>query len=159
MPAFGRIFSFVTTGLDPVVHAEGQLARAPPPANDILPQIAPSRIHRANQIDFPPARPVFDVFLALDRGDGSRVLLVIDQHLHSIRVCEALHRSFTIFVNAPNEIAGHTNIKRSARTARQYVNPVPSHVGGSGWIAGSSPAMTNERARHVPEAPRKSRRA
>jgi hypothetical protein len=60
------IFPLVTTGLDPVVHADSRLEKTAQSARDVLPKIAPSWIHRANQIDLPLARPMLDIFLALN---------------------------------------------------------------------------------------------
>src|SRR5580704_12885753 len=58
-------------------------------ACNTLPQIAPVWIERADQIDLPLARPMLDVLFALNRGHGSCVLFVVDQHLDAVRFREA----------------------------------------------------------------------
>src|SRR4051812_34308382 len=89
-----------------------------------MPQVAPIRIHRPDQIDFPLTRPVLDVLLALDRDGDRIVLLEIDKARDVVLFRKAWHQFFTVFVDTANEIIGHAHIERSTRLACQNVNPI-----------------------------------
>ena len=67
---------------------------------DIFPQIAPIGIERADQIEFPCARPMFDVLFALNGGERGGMLLVIRQHFHTVLPTEALDEPLAMLIDA-----------------------------------------------------------
>jgi hypothetical protein len=85
------------------------------------------RINRADQIDFPFARPMLDVFLALDRTNGRGVLLVIDEHFHAMLFGEAVGQAFAMLIEATNKIIRHSHVERAAWAALQNIDPIASH--------------------------------
>src|SRR5665811_1120859 len=93
-------------------------------SGDILEEIAPLRIRRFNELEFPNARPVFDILLTLNCCLRRVELLEIDQHFEFVAFGKSTHE---------------------ARLVRKDVDPIVCHGCEASWIAGSSPAMTVER--------------
>src|SRR5687767_5059202 len=75
------------------------------------------------------------------------MLLVVDQHFNIVLFTEARDRTFPVFKDATDQITRYADVERSARAARQDVDPEALHRGETAWIAGSSPAMTKERVK------------
>src|SRR5262249_32738891 len=118
-----RLSIVVIAGLDPAIHQSSQEA-ATSSLNDIIVKVPPLGIHLHDQVDLPLAWPVLDVFLALDCRLYRGMLLVIDQHLHAVPFGEAWCQSLAVFEDASDEVIGYADVKRSARSARQNVDPV-----------------------------------
>ena len=53
---------------------------------------------------------MLDVFLALDCRNSRGVLLVIDQRFDAMFLREAVGKSFAMFVNATDKIAGYAHL-------------------------------------------------
>jgi hypothetical protein len=117
----------VTTGLDPVVHAERRHGETLPSAHHILPKIAPVWIHRTNQINT-LARPMFDVLFTLNRCYCRRMLLVIDQHFDAVPFGEALNKSFPVFVDAADQIIRDADVEGAAGSACKDIDPKTFHA-------------------------------
>src|SRR5262245_7601076 len=130
---------------------------------NLVVKVPPVRIHRGNEIDLPLARPVLDVIFPLDCSGGRVVALIVNQHLDSIAFGEAWYEAFPVLKGPTPEIIGDADVQRAAATIGEDVDPethsaLSSPTGltrgsihfarfsraffVSGWIAGSSPAMT-----------------
>src|SRR5580704_11278519 len=83
---------------------------------------------------------MFDILLTLQCGGNCLMRLEIDQRLNAVPLGEAIRQALPMLVNAPHKIVGHTDIQCSSGLAREDVYPIGHLVG---WIAGSSPAMTD----------------
>ena len=87
---------------------------------------------------------MLDVFLAL-KGDGNRFMrLKIDQRFDAVTLGKTVCQTFPVLVNAPNKIACYTDIQCSPGLTGENVYPIGHLVR---WIAGSSPAMTEDHTR------------
>jgi hypothetical protein len=87
---------------------------------------------------------MFDVFLALNGQAGVIVAFKVYQLLSSVSPGETWHGPLTMFINPPQEIVSHADIKCPARFVGNNVNKIVCHPGKLSWIAGTSPAMTNK---------------
>jgi hypothetical protein len=96
-------------------------------ARDLVVEVPPIRIERPDQVDLPLAWPVLDVLLALDRGDGGVVLLVIDERLDAVTLRETGDEALPVLVDAPDQVIRDPDIKRATGTARQDIDPEAPH--------------------------------
>jgi len=142
---------------------------------NLVVEVTPVRIHRENEIDLPLARPVLDVLFPLDCSGGRVVSLIVNQHLNSIAFGETWYEAFPVLKGPTHQIVGDADVQRPAATIGEDIDPethsAPSSPAGltrgsihfarlkgifvSGWIAGSSPAMTERMGRSpLPRHPR-----
>lgn len=82
------------------------------------------RIAALDKRNFPIAFPVFEAFLTLN---GALYLIVrfdIDERLDAMRLREPVDNPFFVLVNAPDNVIGYADIKRSSRLTGENVNVV-----------------------------------
>ena len=110
--------------------------------HDRFVKVIPVRIDGDNLPDFPRARPVFDVVLALNGIADIVEPFEVDQPLQCISFGETCDESRAVFVDAANEIAGDADIQNAVRTIGQNVNPATLSCGNSarrGWPGQARP--------------------
>src|SRR5690349_20436497 len=88
------------------------------PSNQLVVKIIPIRIHLVNELDLPRARPVLDVFLALNGTEDVVEALVIYEYLQTILFGESVGQAFPMLIRSSWQIAGHTGIKNAVTTVR-----------------------------------------
>ena len=86
-------------------------------SSDRVIEIAPVRIARDDQSDFPGSRPMFDILFPLDRSLNAVVLLEIDQPLDTISFGKSRDQSVSMLIDATDKIAGHPDIEDPIRRA------------------------------------------
>jgi len=107
---------------------------------DVVKQIAPLRICRFNELEFPNSRPVLDIFLALNCRLRRIELLKIHQHFEFVAFGKSAHETFAMFVDAANKIIRHADIQCASRLVREDVDPIGCHGCEASWIAVQSAA-------------------
>jgi hypothetical protein len=91
----------------------------------------------------PSARPVLDIFLALNGLIGRLVNLEIDQTIDLVGVRVSPHQFVFVLPHTANQVVRDANIQRTARTAGEHVKIKLPHARVSLiGMAGTSPAMT-----------------
>jgi hypothetical protein len=108
-----------------------------------------------DQIELPLARPMLDIFLALDRGWRGIVLLVVHEQFDAVLLAKAFDKSLAVLVHTTQKVIGHANINCAVAFAGEDINPKYLHCCDIVWIAESSPAMTAEY--YVPSQSRRQR--
>ena len=123
-----------------------------------------ARIRPLDLVDFPVARPALDGLFALNGRGGARVLLEIDKLVYAIAFRETVRAAFAVFMDAPDEIVGHADIKSAVAVFREDVDIEGAHERKETpyWIPGTSPGMTrgvSERHKNLIPRPPNLRRA
>jgi hypothetical protein len=67
---------------------------------------------------------MFQIPLALTRWADTVMRLSVNEKFYLITLRETLHEAFFMFMDAPHQIIGHTNIKRPIPPARHDVNVI-----------------------------------
>lgn len=110
---------FVTTGLDPVVHAAFRQSST----CNVTPKIDPFGVHGRNQIKLPASRPVLDILFPLYREWHGRILLMVDEALHPVLFAESVDKSLTMLSDPSNKIARYTDIQSAVWLRCEGVYP------------------------------------
>jgi hypothetical protein len=108
-------------------------------------EIIPVGIIFLDQRNLPRARPLFQPFLAFDGIFGVFKLLEVNEFHDIVFLGEAFDQFQLMLADAPDEIAGHTNVERAASAAGKNVDVVTACAQLPPleyWIARSSRAMT-----------------
>src|SRR5690606_5926923 len=93
----------------------------------ILVEIPPYGIPFLDQRDLPPARPVLEVLLTLDRLAHVRMLLVPDEHPHPVPPREPVRPAVPMLPRTAPKIAGDADIERAVPPVRHHVGEVGRH--------------------------------
>ena len=91
----------------------------------VLPQIPPTRVHAFDRIHFPLSWPFFEALFAADGLFGAVMRFEPDQVMEIVSLGKAFHGAGAMLVDALNQVAGDTDVKRS-------VLPIGDHVGVEG---------------------------
>src|SRR5580698_4389300 len=106
-------------------------------------QVAPFGVRFLDQLQLPLSRPSLQAGFALDGIHDQDVLLVPNGHRHVIPLHELGAAPLLVKHNAFDEVARNAEIERPVALARHDIDIAPPHkVMLTGWMAGSSPAMT-----------------
>ena len=81
---------------------------------------------------------MLDVLLPLNGGDSRGVLFVISQRFHAALLREPIGQSLAMLMDAADKITGHTDVKRSARAARQDIDPIAFHAARQHGLPGQA---------------------
>src|SRR5665213_241522 len=95
---------------------------------DGVEEVIPIGIHSDNLSDFPRARPMLDVVLALDGVADVVELLEIHQPLQSISFGETCDEAGAMFEYTADKVARHANIKDTVWAIGQDVNVATCHA-------------------------------
>src|SRR6185369_12643751 len=98
-----------------------------------------------DESDLPCARPVFQVFLALDREADVVEVFDMNETLQAVFAREALREIRMVLNHALREIAGDADIQRAVWAIGEDVDPAAGHASSkesNSWVVGTSPAMT-----------------
>src|SRR5690606_2753375 len=93
----------------------------------ILVEIPPYGLRFLDQRDLPPARPVLEVPLTLDRVAHVRMLLVPDGHPHPVPPREPVRPAVPMLPRTAPKIAGDADIERAVPPVRHHVGEVGRH--------------------------------
>ena len=103
-------------------HAELVSASIPVHQTERLGQVAPFRVSRLDQIDFPRPVPILELFLARD-GIGHVVEhLDMDEPVDGIASDETVRLATTMLPQSLGEVRGDADIKRASRLAGKDVD-------------------------------------
>ncbi len=97
-------------------------------------KVAPVRIARLDEVDFPGSVPVLQLLLASDRGAHIAVHLEPDQPLDEMSSGEAESDLFAMLPQAGFKVGGHADVERAARLAGKDVDAggaLATHRAGS----------------------------
>ena len=106
---------FVIAGLDPAIRESGV---------DSLIQIQPIGVVLLDQRQFPGARPVLDVLLALQGVPDVVEFLVVDQSVDTISLCETIGRALPVLPSSAREIVRHADVQGAVPSTGQDVDVV-----------------------------------
>jgi hypothetical protein len=106
-------------GLGPAIHVL---------LGDGVEEIVPCWIVSGDQSDFPRARPMLDVVLALNGSSNVIEHLEVDEPLKAVPFGEPLNHSRTMLEHAPNEVARYADIQGTVRTIGHDVNVPTCHA-------------------------------
>ena len=111
-------------GLVPAIHVFLGGSRV-----QVFVQVPPVGVRGMDEANFPSARPVLDVALALDRV--AEVFVELGQHksLEAISACESVDQAFAMLERPACDVARHAGVKRAARLVRHDVDPAAAHQG------------------------------
>ena len=94
---------------------------------DLIIEIAPRFVFFCNKSCFPNARPMLDVFLALNCLIGGVVDFEINEAIDFVMFRVTFNHLIFVLVDAADEIVGDADIKRAAWTTCEDVNIELSH--------------------------------
>src|SRR6516225_2144803 len=92
------------------------------PSSELLIKIVPAWVSRQDELDFPGARPVLQVVLALDSAADAIVALGPDKTLQAVLFREAIGHALAVLPYTAREIAGYPDVKSPVRSVRHDVD-------------------------------------
>src|SRR5215204_6462819 len=91
-------------------------------ADDLRPQVAPSRVRSFYQAYLPRPSPFLDPLLSTDRFFHVVVNLEVDQVMYPVAFGESFNEAVPVLPDTFDEIACHTNVQGAVRSAGQNVD-------------------------------------